>query len=591
MSLKKYSIIALVAIMAMVLSVGSPIVVAQESSPESSPGLHTGWMMETYESGTYNRTYEYYIPSGYDPEGAPVPVLFSFHGLGSNPEGQIELTKFDVLAEQEGFIAVFPEATALDPNDYPACAQYLSGLPGDNIMWNIGMNWTLQYCAGIDDVGFASDIIDWFEDNYNIDTSRIYATGMSNGAMFSYYVDLMLPDTFAGIAPVCSPMTLNGFEFEDVPPQTVIMIMSPTDPIVDYDGLFGAYGSMDDTVDFWLDVDGITSEPVTTVLSDNAIDPTTITRYVYSGGTNGTQVIFFKVEGSKGGYNVGHTWPGGPQYAEPFFIGSVSNQIDASALIWKHFPPVQNYLRIRSTSGGSVTTPGERTFFYDPDPNPIEVNLTAVPDSKCEFVNWTWTLNEGSIGNATAAETTITITPDEDYEIIANFIALYDLTIDSTDGGQVTTPGEGLFPDYYAGTVVELVATPDAGYRFFRWTGDAGKIANRYAAETTITMYGNYVITANFVEEEPEEEGGGCFIATAAYGTSTAQQLDVLREFRDDVLLESTVGSQLVDLYYQLSPPIADFISEHGVLRTLVRELLVDPVVWLVEATGDIWRN
>jgi hypothetical protein len=65
----------------------------------------------------------------------------------------------------------------------------------------------------------------------------------------------------------------------------------------------------------------------------------------------------------------------------------------------------------------------------------------------------------------------------------------------------------------------------------------------------------------------------------------------VLREFRDVVLLESTTGSQFVALYYQLSPPIADFISGSSFLRTLVRELLVDPIVWVVEATGDIWRN
>jgi hypothetical protein len=56
-------------------------------------------------------------------------------------------------------------------------------------------------------------------------------------------------------------------------------------------------------------------------------------------------------------------------------------------------------------------------------------------------------------------------------------------------------------------------------------------------------------------------------------------------------LLESAAGSQFVDLYYRLSPPIADFISGNSFLRTLVRELLVDPVVWVVEAAGDIWRN
>ena len=88
------------------------------------------------------------------------------------------------------------------------------------------------------------------------------------------------------------------------------------------------------------------------------------------------------------------------------------------------------------------------------------------------------------------------------------------------------------------------------------------------------------------------EEGDGegpCFIATAAYGTSTAEEIDVLRAFRDSVLLESTVGSQLVELYYQTSPPVADFISENGLLRTIVRELVIDPMVSVATFTQGIW--
>jgi len=574
MALKKYCVIALVAIMAMVLSVGSPIVVADGS------GLQSG----VIESGGLNRTYEYYIPTGYT-GSEEVPLLFSFHGLGSNGVEQIDLTAFDVLAEQEGFIAVFPDATVLDPDDYPEAE--LPPLPGAEIQWNLGEG-SLQSCAGIDDVGFVSDMVGWFEANYNIDESRIYSTGMSDGALFSYLLAFNLTGTFAGMAPVCGPMPW-GFGNLTATPITVIEIHGTADLILSYNGYGGLGGnvtySVDETIAYWCGVDGInmtTTEPVETVWGPTAKDSTIVTRYVYSGGMDGTEVILFKVEGG------GHTWPSGP----PVF-GAVTTHIDGSALIWKHLPPVQNYLRIRSTDNGSVTTPGERTFFYDPDPNPIEVNLTAVPDSNCKFVNWTWTLNEGSIGNATAANTNITITPNEDYEIIANFIAQYDLTIDSTDGGSVTIPGEGLFPDYDAGKVVDLVATPNAGYRFVSWTGDVGTLefvdteGPKYAI---ITMNGDYEITANF-EEIEEETGGGCFIATAAYGTSTAEQLDVLREFRDDVLLESTVGSRLVDLYYQVSPPVADFISENSFVRTLVRELLVDPVVWLVEATGDIWRN
>ncbi|MCJ7575162.1 MAG: hypothetical protein MUO80_00490, partial [Dehalococcoidia bacterium] len=105
--------------------------------------------------------------------------------------------------------------------------------------------------------------------------------------------------------------------------------------------------------------------------------------------------------------------------------------------------------------------------------------------------------------------------------------------------------------------------------------------------------YGATVIEGTTLQFTTSTSGGGagCFIATAAYGTPTAKQIDVLREFRDVVLLESTMGSRFVALYYQFSPPIADGIAGNEVLRTLVRELLIDPIVWVVEATGDIWRN
>ena len=76
----------------------------------------------------------------------------------------------------------------------------------------------------------------------------------------------------------------------------------------------------------------------------------------------------------------------------------------------------------------------------------------------------------------------------------------YDLTISSTAGGNVTAPGEGTFT-YDEGTVVSLVATPNAGYRFVNWTGNVSTIANVNAAATNITMNGNYGITANFEAE------------------------------------------------------------------------------------------
>ena len=82
-----------------------------------------------------------------------------------------------------------------------------------------------------------------------------------------------------------------------------------------------------------------------------------------------------------------------------------------------------------------------------------------------------------------------------------------------------------------------------------------------------------------------------CFIATAAYGTPAAEEIQVLRDFRDTVLLRSEAGHDLVGFYYAASPPVADFIAEHEWLRTAVREGLVDPIVWLVREARPLWET
>jgi uncharacterized repeat protein (TIGR02543 family) len=344
---------------------------------------------------------------------------------------------------------------------------------------------------------------------------------------------------------------------------------------------------------------------------------------------------------------------------------------------------------ISSTTGGSVTKPGEGTFSYAEG---TVVGLVASPAAGYTFVNWSG--HVATIADVHDALTTITI--EGFYLIMANFEEIsdeYNLTTNSTAGGNVTTPGEGTFA-YDSGTVVNLVAAPAAGYQFDNWTGDVATIANVNADSTTIAMPAqNITVTAKFVEVLPSPVyptvttqvatdittksatlnmnynmgnhsqvevsfaykksidlfwsytawvsktedgtyaevltgldsdttyefkaqlkgsvivesttlqfttgksstslscGAWCFIATAAYGTPTAEQIDVLREFRDVVLLESTAGSQFVALYYQLSPPVANFIAGNEFLRTLVREFLVDPVVWVVEATRYIWQN
>jgi uncharacterized repeat protein (TIGR02543 family) len=225
-------------------------------------------------------------------------------------------------------------------------------------------------------------------------------------------------------------------------------------------------------------------------------------------------------------------------------------------------------LTIASTAGGSVTMPGEGVFSCNMC---AAVNLVATPSSGYQFVNWTGDV--GTVANINAASTSITL--NGDYSITANFEAIpagqYRLDIASSGCGFVNTPGEGIF-DYAKGTVVELVANIVGDNAFVEWTGDVSTIADVEDATTTITMNGNYAITATFLCVT------SCFIATAAYGTPMAKEIEILREFRDKYLMTNPVGKGLVEFYYRMSPPVAEFITQHPSLKPIVRVELL-PVV------------
>ena len=156
------------------------------------------------------------------------------------------------------------------------------------------------------------------------------------------------------------------------------------------------------------------------------------------------------------------------------------------------------------------------------------------------------------------------------------------LTISSAGGGSVIVPGQGTFT-YDSGTVVDLIAMPNTFYSFDKWTGDVDTITNVNAAASNITINGDCSITAEF------KGFWECFIATAAYGTDTAKEIEILREFRDEVLLPNSLGVKFVSLYYKTSPPIANFISQHEVLRTVVRVGFVDPIVKILNWSYDLW--
>jgi hypothetical protein len=122
-----------------------------------------------------------------------------------------------------------------------------------------------------------------------------------------------------------------------------------------------------------------------------------------------------------------------------------------------------------------------------------------------------------------------------------------------------------------AGKVVAPIFTTHARIRLFAtgWTN---------GAEIRFDEIGLFFVT------------GYCFIATAAYGTETATELNILRDFRDQVLLKNALGSRFVEVYYKLSPPVADFIAKNDFLRAVVRDVIIDPVVNILQWSQGLWR-
>ena len=121
---------------------------------------------------------------------------------------------------------------------------------------------------------------------------------------------------------------------------------------------------------------------------------------------------------------------------------------------------------------------------------------------------------------------------------------------------------------------------------YYKWEENLGEPTKEPTATPTPTPTQEEPPTPT---STPEKEG--CFIATAAYGTPTSEKLDILRDFRDNVLERNLLGNITVNFYYDVSPPLADFISEHENLRILVREIMIDPIVAVLNITQNIWNN
>ena len=270
------------------------------------------------------RTYRIHIPPEL-PQNLSPALVFVLHGGGGTGEGMersLTLGGFNTLADQNQFIVVYPD--------------------GIGKSWNDGRKNVTDpaHQQHIDDVGFFSILIDNLTQEFNIDTKKIFVTGISNGALMSYRLAMELPEKIAAIAPVAGaiPTNLLPSNMSDVP-LSVCAISGTKDPLMPWDGGVvyprkprGTVISVNDSVMFWVTHDQCSPLPYSIDLPNRVPrDLTRVHEDIYQNGTNHTEVVLYTI------INGGHTWPGGLQYLPKALVGRTCRDIDANEVIWDFF--------------------------------------------------------------------------------------------------------------------------------------------------------------------------------------------------------------------------------------------------------------
>ena len=250
--------------------------------------------------GGLERDYTLYIPASYS-AGIEAPLLFNFHGYTSNAWQQAFYSNFNTVADDEGFIIVYPEGT-LDNTG--------------TSHWNVGWGGST-----VDDIGFTESLMDSISKEYSINQDRIYSTGMSNGGFMSYQLACELSDRIAAIASVTGSMNTGLFNScNPNHPMPIMEIHGTADGNV-------PYATIPSIMDFWANFNNCNSSAiVTNVPNTSTTDGCTAEHQIWENGNNGSTVEHYKIIGGE------HSWPGA------LFPNGVTNQdIDASEKIWEFF--------------------------------------------------------------------------------------------------------------------------------------------------------------------------------------------------------------------------------------------------------------
>lgn len=280
------------------------------------------------------RNFIVHLPPGFS-NAQHLPVVFNLHGYGSDASQQEFYSRMDETSDANNFVVVYPNGIANS--------------------WNSG--FTIPYNSSPDDVGFISKIIDTLYTLYNIDLTRVYSCGMSNGGFQSYRLACDLENRIAAIASVTGATTdLQAFNCTLSRKVPVLEIHGTADPLVPYGGSTGIK-SVEETISFWVGKNQCSNVNDTVHYPDtNPNDSSTVERIHYASCGSGTEVMFYKITGG------GHTWPNA--YID-YIYGPTNRDFDASQEIWDFF----NKFTLNGPVNGVEEVRNEMEVSVSPNPS------------------------------------------------------------------------------------------------------------------------------------------------------------------------------------------------------------------------------
>lgn len=266
------------------------------------------------------RRYIVYTPKSYasNPD-KQYPLVLNFHGGGMTMREQMMYTQMNKAADQFDFIVVYPQGL---------------GNVGKQD-WNVGFGTSYQ--DGTDDVGFTDSLLNQLEKNFRIDSSRVYATGLSRGGFFAQRLAAELSHRIAAIASVGAslpvPVEKNQVPRGEKKPVGVMIAMGTADQVVAYAGKPDGYLSALAGFEYWIQQNtGKARDAAMEVKQNFNRDP-----------NDGTDVEI--IENKAGQYQAnlvtinhgGHTWAGADPFNIGLPIGKTSNDINLNDIIWQFF--------------------------------------------------------------------------------------------------------------------------------------------------------------------------------------------------------------------------------------------------------------